>query len=131
VSAPNATDPQSPLCLEFPISFSANSPLHLACRRVSGPARLRMDQISQLYPMNFTQTRFPQFAVALIAVGALAGYATYSEVREIRPFRRRLRSRKGSGRIATSRSQRSTNTWSIQNCRGSNSSRPTRISSNF
>jgi hypothetical protein len=45
-----------------------------------------MDQISQLYPMNFTQTRFPQFAVALIAVGALAGYATFSEVREIRPF---------------------------------------------
>ena len=30
---------------EFPIRFAANSPLHLACRRASGPARLRMEQI--------------------------------------------------------------------------------------
>jgi hypothetical protein len=35
--------------------------------------------------MNFTQTRFPQFAVALIAAGTLVGCGTYSEVREIPP----------------------------------------------
>jgi hypothetical protein len=52
---------------EFPIWFAANSPLHLACRRASGPARLRMEQIGHLCHMNFTQTRLPQFAVALIA----------------------------------------------------------------
>jgi hypothetical protein len=71
---------------EFPIWFAANSPLHLACRRASGPARLRMEQIGHLCHMNFTQTRLPQFAVALIAAGTLVGCGTYSEVREIRPF---------------------------------------------
>jgi hypothetical protein len=73
---------------EFPILFSAN-PLYIsnAVRRVVAPRSSCESTDSKLCPMNeyFAKTRFPQFALVLIAAGALAGCGTYSEVREIRP----------------------------------------------